>query len=231
MSPLLKQVLRGARFGGLAAGLLSAATVVQAQDSSLFRQDLPTDGRRPLLLAETSFYFQPVEPPKELRRTDIVTVIVQEQSKVVSEGDVQRRKKSKMDAQLKNWVELDGLNLKVAPQIDGQPRANGTLDSEFTTNMQLETGDRMSFKIAARIVDVRPNGNFVLEAHRTINNNSEVWEQSLTGVVRREDILPNNTVLSEDIAELMIEKRERGHVRDSYRRGWLIEIWDAIGPF
>jgi flagellar L-ring protein precursor FlgH len=230
MSPLLRHLIRGAATGGVAAGLFCAATA-QAQDSSLFYQDLPTNGRRPLLLAETSFYFLPVEPPKELKLNDIVTVIVQEQSKVVSEGDVQRRKKAKMDAQLKNWVQLKGLELKPAEQPDGDPRANGTLDSEFTTNMQMQTGDRMSFRIAARIVDVRPNGNFVLEAHRTIHNNSESWEQSLTGIIRREDVLPNNTILSENISELSINKREVGHVRDSYRRGWLMEFWDSVAPF
>ena len=44
-------------------------------------------------------------------------------------------------------------------------------------------------------------------------------------------ILPNNTILSENVAELSIYKRETGHVRDSYRRGWLMEFWDAVAPF
>ena len=66
---------------------------------------------------------------------------------------------------------------------------------------------------------------------RTIRHNNELWEQSLIGEIRPEDILPNNKVLSENIADLRIEKRETGHVRDSYKRGWLFRIYDKVKPF
>ena len=69
------------------------------------------------------------------------------------------------------------------------------------------------------MVDIRPNGNLVLEAHSYQQDNDEVIESSLTGLVRREDVLPNNTVFSQKIAELSVHKRETGHIRDAYRRG------------
>ena len=69
------------------------------------------------------------------------------------------------------------------------------------------------------MVDIRPNGNLILEGHRSIKNNEEVWDYSLTGEIRSDDVKPNNTVLSENVAALCINKREQGgHVRDSYRR-------------
>ena len=34
-------------------------------------------------------------------------------------------------------------------------------------------------------LDIQPNGNLVVEAHQNIRINEEVWQQSLTGVVRR----------------------------------------------
>jgi len=82
-----------------------------------------------------------------------------------------------------------------------------------------------------RLVDKRPNALLVVEGRRTITNNHEVWEQSLTGVVRPEDVLPNNSVLSENVAELRITKREAGHVRDGYRRGWMLQWLDKYQPF
>ncbi len=66
--------------------------------------------------------------------------------------------------------------------------------------------DGLKLRIPARVVDIRPNGHLVLEAHQTIRNNEEIWERSISGIVRPEDILPNNTVLSEDVAELQIFK-------------------------
>jgi flagellar L-ring protein FlgH len=54
---------------------------------------------------------------------------------------------------------------------------------------------------------------------------------SLSGVVRREDVHPDNTVLSQNIAELMVEKKEIGNVRDGYRRGWLTRLYDRFMIF
>ena len=67
----------------------------------------------------------------------------------------------------------------------------------------------MTFRIAAEVVDIRPNGNLVIEARREIRNNEEVWMQSLTGVVRRQSIGPDRTVRSDEVAELRIDKREK----------------------
>ena len=89
----------------------------------------------------------------------------------------------------------------------------------------------MEFKIACTVVDIRPNGVLVIEGRRSIRNNEEVWDLSLTGSVRPEDVLTNNTVLSENIADLRIYKREAGSVRDSYRRGWLMHWLDTYQLF
>ena len=128
-------------------------------------------------------------------------------------------------------VQLDGLSLKKAPQASGDPTVNGTLQSQLRAQAELETRDAMKFSIQARVVDIRPNGHMVLEAHQTISNNEEQWDRALTGVVRPEDVLPNNTVLSEKIAELSIQKREQGMIRDGYRRGWLFRLMDRYGAF
>jgi flagellar L-ring protein precursor FlgH len=89
----------------------------------------------------------------------------------------------------------------------------------------------MRFRIACRVVDIRPNGNVLIEGRRSILNNDDTWEMSLIGVIRPEDVLPNNTVLSENVADLRIVKRETGHVRDGYRRGWFTRCLDMFQPF
>jgi hypothetical protein len=38
-------------------------------------------------------------------------------------------------------------------------------------------------------------------------------------------------LLSQNISELSVYKRERGQVRDSYRRGWLLSFWDSVRLF
>ena len=132
---------------------------------------------------------------------------------------------------LPDWILLKGFAAIPDPQSLGDPKIRGEVDNKMRSEAGLETRDSMKFRIACRVVDIRPNGNLVLEGRRTIHNNLEVWEQSLTGEIRPQDVLPNNTVLSENVAELRVDKREAGHVRDGYRRGWMLRWLDKWQPF
>ena len=132
---------------------------------------------------------------------------------------------------LLDWLKLDGLNILKAPQANGDPRVNGQLDQTYRTQGDTLTRESLTFNIAAEIVDIRPNGTLVLKAHREVKNNEEVWNYSLTGICRKEDIGPNNVILSRDIAQMQLHKRERGSTRDSYKRGWLIRWMDRLAPF
>ena len=207
---------------------LAAPSWCLAQSSSLYGDPM---ARAPLTLAKDSWYFLPAEPVKTINQHDIITVVVRESSQVVSEGEVQRRTQSNLDVRLRNWVQLQHFSLVPLPSSVGEPRVRGSNDNQINSTAEISSQDLISFRIAARVVDVRPNGNLVIEAHRTIRNNDEVWEQSLTGIVRREDVSPQNTVDSEDVSELQIHKREAGHVRDASRRGWLIKTLDRFKPF
>ena len=211
--------------------LAVAASAGVAQTSSLYHRDLPSQHRQPLTLANSSFLYQPPPEPKELRRHDIITVVVNEKSQVISEDEFERKKIASIKAVLTDWVSLSKFFLKPAAQSDGDPTVAGSTNSRFKAESDLERRDGMKFFIAATIVDIRPNGNLVLEAHRQIRNNDEVWEFSLTGIIRKEDVLPNNTVLSQNIVELHIYKRERGHVRDATRRHWGTKLLDMLKPF
>ena len=72
----------------------------------------------------------------------------------------------------------------------------------------------------------------IVEGRRTIENNSEVWEYSINGEIREQDVMPDNTIFSENISPTCgRSKHEEGHVRDSYDRGWLMEFLDKYQPF
>ncbi len=208
--------------------VLALSGSATAQSSSLYGAP---GVRPPLTLQRDSWYFIPPEPVKTIQLNDIVTVIVTEKSQTTSTGDSQRRTQSSLDMRLRNWIQLQQFSLVPLPTTVGEPRVRGSNDSQMNTTAQTQSQSLINFRIAARVVDIRPNGNLVIEAHRTIRNNDESWEQSLSGVVRREDVSPQNTVTSEDISELQIHKREAGAVREAYRRGWLLQQLDRFKPF
>lgn len=208
--------------------LCLAVSPAGAQSSSLYGE---AGQRRPLRLSDTSWYYLEPQPPRAIQKYDLVTVIVKEATQFVSEGEINRRTQSNVDARLRDWLKLDGTDITPAPQASGDPRARASLDSQIRTQSELETRDGLQFRITATVVDIRPNGLLVLEAHKRTKVNNEESIQILSGIVRPEDVLPNNTVLSERIAELRIDKKEAGHIRDAYRRGWLIKWLDKVRPF
>jgi flagellar L-ring protein precursor FlgH len=213
------------------SAVVLGSSIAYGQNSSLFYQDIPGGDAAALRVSNCSWVYQKAEQPPHLKLHDLITIVVQEKNALDSQGNVDRRKTGVFNAQLKNWVSLKGLSLKSDPLTAGQPQANGTLDQEYQANMELQTKATLSFTIAATVVDIRPNGNLVVEAHRHVQDNEDIWDQSLSGLIRPQDVLPNNTVLSQNIAELMIDKREAGHVRDGYSRGWLSRIYDRFSIF
>jgi flagellar L-ring protein FlgH len=218
------------RRAALAATVLAAILQGQArgQSSSLFGG---SQQRTPLTLTENSWIVQDSESPKMLKLNDLVTVIVNVSSTMTSDGQMDRKKTAYGDLSLPNWIKFYKWNLGADKENNGEPHVRGQVDNKLQSKADLETRDNLKFSIACRIVDIRPNGNVVLEGRRTVNNNEEVWDYALTGEVRPESILPNHTVLSDTVADLRIIKRETGHVRDGYRRGWALEWLDKWQPF
>lgn len=208
-------------------GALLAAEA-PAQNSSLTARSA---GQRGLTLADYSWTYRKPEEVKPLQENDLITVLVDYKTKVISDGEMDRKKKANGNLKLKDWILLDGFSAIPDPQMLGDPTISGSVDNKMRSEASLTTGDTMKFQIACRVVDIRPNGNLILEGRRKIRNNEEEWDISLGGEVRPKDVLPNNTVLSENVAELNIFKRESGHVRDGYRRGWFLQWLDYFQPF
>lgn len=186
----------------------------------------------PQTLNDGSWISIPLPPPKEIKKHDHVTIRVDIVARTQQESELQRRRNSTYDALLRSWVVLEGLTqIRKAPQTDGQQRVQGQLNGQLRTEGDLLTSESMKFDIAAKVVDILPNGNLVLEARRTVHHNEETWIVALTGICSRDAIGPGNLVLSKDIADLEVTKEEEGHIRDTYKRGWIQRWWDRIKAF
>jgi flagellar L-ring protein precursor FlgH len=213
--------------------LALVTAVAQAQDASLLLNSATGDGL-PLSIDEGSFMFRELPPeamPRELRERDIITVIVDYRTRMLSEGDAESRATKSLTAVLSSWIKFDGKNIKAAPQADGDPRIAGTYNSQSRTESDVELRDSLTFRIAAQIMEIRPNGNLYVEGNTSIQNNEERWRIFISGEVRREAIQPDRTVSSDSMYGLSIIKKEEGQVRDGYARGWFSKWYDKYKPF
>lgn len=217
------------RWIAAAALLACAAPLARAQDGTLLHNPRESSqvGSR-LTLENSSFMYQPLSPEalaRELKKGHIITVLVDYRANMLSEGEAESRKTASINAVLAEWIGFDGKSIFRGPQSRGDPEISSSLRSIYRAEGDLEQRDSLTFRIAARVVDIRPNGNLVIEAHRTIEHNDEVWMTSLTGEVSRQAVGPDNVVSSDAISDLRIRKKELGQVRNSYAPGWLNWWW------
>jgi flagellar L-ring protein precursor FlgH len=233
----LRLCVSHSRWADFASALVCASALgggVFAQDASLLLVPPLPQQTGQMTLENSSFMYRKLPPEAEMRElkiNDIVTVLVDYRSSMMSEGDAESRRRASLNAVLSDWLKFDGKDIFPAAQGQGDPAVNGSINSQYRAESEMELRDSLTFRIAAAVVDIRPNGNLVIEARREIRINEEVWQQSLTGIVRRQSIGPDRTVRSDEVAELRIEKRERGFVNDSYSRGWFTRWYDKWKPF
>ena len=252
-----RQFLRSLLAGSTLAALTSGAVLAQdeAPKSSLYSgrarpipvsQGGPSPRPGPAMLdpaaridyrgsyspPPTSWYEYPLPPQKEVRVKDIITIRVDVAQRQNSEGQVQRRRQNRWDAVLDDWIFLNGLrSVKPAPQTEGDQRVQYNVNQQNRATGTMQTSQSLKFEVPATVQAVLPNGNLVLEAHRKIRDNEELWLVSLSGICRREDIQPGNVILSKDVAELSLEKKELGSINDGYRRGFVTRFLDTFSPF
>ena len=82
--------------------------------------------------------------------------------------------------------------------------------------------------MTARVVEVLPNGDLVLEGARELDINGDRQIVVLTGVIRPADVSRTNVVLSTSIGQLSIRYFGRGLIKDNLKPGWLVRVLNKI---
>lgn len=161
---------------------------------------------------------------------DLVTILVQENNTASKDNSTKTAKSSSIDASIAKFLyspAASGLLTK-----NGQfPALNLSAKQDFDGGGKISNSEKITAKIAVRVVDVLPNGNLVLEGRRSTSFAGETQEAVLRGVIRTEDIAPNNTLYSYNIADATIKYVSSGTITDNQRKGWFTRIWEKITPF
>ena len=182
------------------------------------------------LLDETSFIAVAPLEPREFKVHDLITVIVLEKKRFQTDAQTKTERSFEFESVLSDWIRL--ANCKLVPETfpNGNPNIGFELESEIDNKGKLKRQDNLSYRIACEVIDVKPNGNLVLEARRRLYHDEEEIVATLTGVCRGADVSPDNTILSSKVADLDFSASHTGAVRDGTRRGWLTRLLDLIRP-
>jgi flagellar L-ring protein precursor FlgH len=108
---------------------------------------------------------------------------------------------------------------------------NSSADKQAKTDASRDSGLAASVTDSARIVRILPEGNFVIKGKKQIRVNDESQYIMVSGIIRADDILGDNSVLSANVADLKIDYYGNGILGDQQDKGFLAKAFDKIWPF
>jgi len=215
-----------------------AATCTQAHGQSLYLSQDETDAspdatQSVLYLEEVSMYYISAPETRTIKVHDIITIIIDENSSQTSSQKLETEKESKSDASINAMVDLmQLLELRVREgDISNTDLIDFTTSREFTGEGDYERKDRFSARIAARVLEVKPNGTLVLEATKRIAKDNEISTLVLSGFARDEDVTTQNTILSSQLAELNIALVNEGDLKKAAEKGLITRVLDTVFAF
>jgi flagellar L-ring protein precursor FlgH len=165
---------------------------------------------------------------------DIITVNIVESASASNSNSTKTSKSQSNSSTLTNLMGLPA-NLGISNILGtgNNLDLNNGLESSnsFQGSGTKSKSDSIQGTIAARVVEVLPSGNLVIEGHREIIVDREKQTITLSGIVRQKDVDASNTVLSTSIADAKIAYSGQGMLSDSNKPGWLMTLLNWIMPF
>ena len=161
---------------------------------------------------------------------DIITVILRERTASSKTSNIEVTKES--DTSIAPNA-ASGLLFGATPSVGGTNLStNLTGDREFTGEAEADQSNQLSGEITATIVNIFPNGNVAIRGEKWITLNRGAEYIRISGLVRGDDITPENTVMSTKIADARITYSGTGEFAESQEMGWLTRFFNSpMWPF
>ncbi len=104
--------------------------------------------------------------------------------------------------------------------------------NEFTGDGASAQSNSLTGSITVFVSNVLPNGNLVIRGEKRMTLNTGDEYIRLSGIVRPEDIAPDNSIDSTKVANAEILYSGNGAVADANRQGWLGRFFNSpLWPF
>jgi flagellar L-ring protein precursor FlgH len=160
---------------------------------------------------------------------DIITVKIVEVSQATEKATTDTKRSGAVQLGVPNFFGLETNNIPSSISTDKFVKAD--TKNDFNGEGETTRTGSLSATIAARVVDVMPNGNLAIEGKREISVNKEKKEILFQGIVRPKDIAYDNTILSTQVADAKIIYTGIGVLGEKQSPGWLARIFDIVWPF
>jgi flagellar L-ring protein FlgH len=152
---------------------------------------------------------------------DIITIVLAETTSTSKAASSKIKKDT--DIELNEGPLLDTIpsykNLTMNTDIESKRKFDGDVEAE--------QNNALDGTIAVTVYEVMPNGLLLVRGEKwmTLNRGEEFIR--IRGLVRQEDIRPDNTILSTKLADARITYSGTGELADASRQGWLGRFFNS----
>jgi flagellar L-ring protein precursor FlgH len=162
---------------------------------------------------------------KASAKGDILTIIVAESAVAQSSQNKSSNRESSLEDAVSRF-----LFPKLGSHKGEMPGLSTTGKSSNSGGGDVSNTQTLSSRAAVTVTDVLPNGNLVIEGVRVVSFSGETQYVVLRGIVRRDDIARDNSVVSTNIADARVEFHSEGSLTEAQKRGWLARIYERLRP-
>lgn len=162
------------------------------------------------------------EDPKARVQGDLLTVLLVEKT--------QARKEAATSTSKDSSAEIANPTLFGRPLTrDGTPIGSFGLEGSraFDGKGDSRQSNQLTGSITVTVVERLPNGNLVVSGEKNLELGQGSERVRLSGLVRPSDVRPDNTILSDRVADARIEYVGRGALADANAQGWLSRFFNS----
>lgn len=133
-----------------------------------------------------------------------------------------------------NTSKNSGLDFNAGPLLGVNPTIKG---NELTTSMEqsrtfdgsadADQSNSLQGNITVTVAEILPNGNMVVRGEKWITLNRGDEFIRISGIVRPEDIAPDNTIVSTRLANAKISYSGTGELAATQKMGWLSRFFNS----
>lgn len=147
---------------------------------------------------------------------DTLTILINESSKATRSGSANNSKSGSNTLSAGTGI----FHFLAAASASGS--------DSFNSQGGITNSNNITGKISVQVIEVKPNGNMVVSGTQSIWQNKDEHKITITGVVRKDDVTADNTVLSSLVADAQLKFDGKGPLNAKQRQGILTQIFNFI---
>lgn len=162
------------------------------------------------------------DDPKARRVGDVLTIRLVERTAASKSASTDSSRTTAITNATPN---VAGNNLSAG----GNPLLELEVDgsNSFSGSGSSSQSNQLDGLITVTVAGVYPNGNMLIRGEKWITLNQGQEYVNITGIVRPQDVLPDNTVVSNRVADARITYSGKGSVANANKPGWLTRFFTS----